>query len=292
MLWTGGIISRIRQHRKRDSPMPELPEIETYVRALRPKLIGRAFTGVHVLWGRTINRPSRVAFKRKIPGLRIFALHRRAKYFVFELGTSSPPPTHYLLVHLKMTGQLDVVPRKRTIDNHDHVIFDLDDGRQLRFNDTRKFGRMYLVADPEEVTGPLGPEPLEQSFTLSAFKRLLAARSGRLKPLLLDQTFIAGLGNIYADEALWRARLHPLRRADSLTEEEIRMLYRGIRKALRDGIQHNGASFDWVYRSGAYELRVYDREGQPCSRCGRPIRRIVVGQRSAHYCARCQSLNG
>jgi formamidopyrimidine-DNA glycosylase len=188
-----------------------------------------------------------------------------------------------------MTGRLEVVPRERSIDKHDRVVFDLNDGRRLRFNDTRKFGRMHWVTDPEEVTGRLGPEPLNDDFTPAAFKRLIARRAGRLKPLLLDQTFVAGMGNIYADEALWLARLHPLRRADSLTDPEIRALHRGIRKALQDGIQHNGASFDWVYASGGYRFRVYDRAGRPCRRCKRPIHRIVIGQRSAHFCAQCQT---
>ena len=271
--------------------MPELPEVESYVRSLRQPLIGRTLTGVRVLWPRTIARPSVRVFKRQIVGYGIHALSRRAKYFVFELESPSRP-TAYLLVHLKMTGQLDVVSRERPIDKHDRVIFDLSDGLQLRFNDARKFGRMYWVNDPERVTGGLGPEPLSQTFTLAAFKHRLARRKGRLKPLLLDQTFLAGVGNIYADEALWLARLHPLRRADSLSDAEARALYRSIRAALNKGIQQNGASFDWVYRTGAYAFRVYDRAGQPCRRCKRPISRIVVGQRGTHFCPHCQPRKG
>jgi len=271
--------------------MPELPEVETVVRNLREPLIGRRIIGVYVYWPRTVARPSVDAITQRLPGLRIRAIQRRAKYLVFELGSrSSRQPTDYLLIHLKMSGRLDVVSRKRSIDKHDRVIFDLDGGRQLRFNDTRKFGRVYLVADPEEVTGHLGPEPLSEEFTLAAFKRFIAKRSGRLKPLLLDQAFIAGIGNIYADEALWLARLHPLRRADSLNDTEVRALYRGIRAALKDGIQRNGASIDWVYPEGDYQnhFRVYDRAGEPCRRCKQPIQRIVIGQRSAHFCAHCQ----
>lgn len=273
--------------------MPELPEVEFYVRSLREPLIGRTITGVHVYWRRTIARPSAREFSQRLIGSTIRALDRRAKYFVFELSRDSvPQPTGFLLVHLKMTGQLDVVSRERSIDKHDRVIFDLDDGRRLRFNDTRKFGRMHLVNDPAEVTSRLGPEPLSDAFTPAVFQSRIQKRSGRLKSLLLDQTFVAGVGNIYADEALWLARLHPLRRADSLNDTEVRALYRGIRKALHDGIRHNGASFDWVYPSGAYSFRVYDRAGKPCRRCKRPIQRVVIGQRSAHFCARCQSLKG
>ena len=273
--------------------MPELPEVETVARGLRELLIGRTITDVHVYWKRTVARPSVAVFKQRLPGLRIRAVNRRAKYLVFELSRrASRQASDYLLIHLKMTGQLDVTSRQRSIDKHDRVIFDLSGGRQLRFNDTRKFGRMYLVSDPESVTGRLGPEPLDESFTSEVFTRRLAGRKGRLKPLLLDQTFIAGLGNIYADEALWRARLHPLRRADTLTDAETGALYRSIRAALRDGIQQNGASFDWVYQSGEYDFRVYDREGKPCRRCKRPIHKIVVAQRGTHFCAYCQSWKG
>ena len=271
--------------------MPELPEVETVVRNLREPLIGRTFTHVAIYWNRTVARPSASGLRRLLPGLRILAINRRAKYLVFELGSvAAEPPTDSLLIHLKMSGRLEIAPLGRPIDKHDRVIFDLDDGRQLRFNDTRKFGRVYLVARPEEVTGKLGPEPLGDDFSVSAFMALITRRAGRLKPLLLDQTFIAGVGNIYADEALWLAQLHPLRRADSLSDVEVRALYRGIRKALRDGIRHNGASFDWVYPEGNYqnEFRVYDREGEACRRCKRPIRRIVVGQRGTHFCSHCQ----
>jgi len=271
--------------------MPELPEVENIVRRLRRPLIGRTITAVQVYWPRTIARPSIDAFSQQLTGLRIRAIDRRAKYLVFELGTR-PTPAAYLLIHLKMSGQLDVVSRERPIDKHDRVIFDLSGGRQLRFNDMRKFGRMYLVEAIEAVTAQLGPEPLSDEFTLSVFRRLIAGRTGRLKSLLLDQRFIAGVGNIYADEALWLARLHPLRRADSLSDAEVRALYRGIRAALNDGIRHNGATFDRVYRSGEYEFRVYGRAGQPCRRCKRPIHKIAVGQRGTHFCAHCQRLKG
>jgi len=273
--------------------MPELPEVETLVRQLREPLIGRAITGVHVYWKRTVARPSVAVFEQRLCGLCIRAIDRRAKYLVFGLSEKrTQQPIMYLLIHLKMTGQLKLTSRQRSIDKHDRVIFDLAGGRQLRFNDTRKFGRMYLVDDPTAVTGRLGPEPLSEAFTSIAFRQRIARRTGRLKPLLLDQTFIAGVGNIYADEALWLARLHPLRRADSLTRAEVGALYRAVRTALRDGIKRNGASFDWVYQSGEYEFRVYDRADRPCRRCGRPIHKIVVGQRGTYFCAHCQNNRG
>jgi len=273
--------------------MPELPEVETLVRALREPLIGRAITAVHVHWPRTVAQPSVREFTRRLPGLRIRDIQRRAKYLVFALSaTASGEPSDYLLVHLKMSGRLDVKSGRQPIEKHDRVVFDLSGGRRLHFNDARKFGRMHLVPNPEVVTGRLGPEPLSDEFTLGMFKRRLEKRKGRLKSLLLDQTFVAGIGNIYADEALWLARLHPLRRADSLRGAEVRALYRAIRAALRDGIERSGASFDWVYPSGDYEFRVYDRADRPCRRCKRPIRRAVVGQRGTYFCATCQSLGG
>ena len=270
--------------------MPELPEVETYVRALRRPLIGRTILGARVYWPGTIAQPAPAAFRRQVVGRRIRAVNRRAKYVVVELAAADSGQPSFLLIHLKMTGQLAVAPRERPIDKHDRVIFDLSGGRQLRFNDARKFGRIHLVSRPEAVTHRLGPEPLSDEFSLDAFRERIAGRSGRLKSLLLDQTFVAGIGNIYADEALWLALLHPLRRAGGLTEAERRALYRAIRTALRDGIRRSGATFDWAYPTGDYRFRVYDRQGQPCRRCRRPIRRIVVGQRGTHFCAHCQTV--
>lgn len=277
--------------------MPELPEVETIVRHLHKQLLGRRITGVSVYWKRTIAQPSVRAFKRLLRDKYIRSITRRAKYLVFELSHSKSTQTQvmdYMLIHLRMSGRLDITPRKRSIDKHDRVVFDLDGGEQLRFNDTRKFGRIHLVPDIEDVTAQLGPEPLDDKFKVTILKQMLAKRTGRLKPLLLNQKFIAGIGNIYADETLWLARLHPLRRADSLKDTEVRALYRSIRRALRDGIRRNGASIDWVYSGGDYQnyFRVYDRQDQPCRRCKHPIQRIVVGQRGTYFCSNCQSLRG
>jgi formamidopyrimidine-DNA glycosylase len=161
---------------------------------------------------------------------------------------------------------------------------------QLSFQDPRKFGRIWLVADHTEVTGLLGPEPLAAGLTPARFHKLLADRRRQLKPLLLDQTFLAGIGNIYADEALWEAKLHPLSLASRVSREKSGALLRGIRKVLKAGIRRNGASIDWVYRGGEYQnhFKVYQRTGEPCSRCGAKIKRIVLGQRSTHFCPRCQ----
>ncbi len=262
--------------------MPELPEVETYAQSLK-RLRGRVFLDASVTWPRTVPTGPELLGPR-IRGQRIEAVGRRGKYIVFTLSDDS------LLVHLKMTGSLDVFPAREPRDVHDRVVFDLDGGEQLRFHDPRKFGRVYLVADPAEVTGPLGPEPLEELFTPEVLQVRLHGRRGRLKSLLLDQTFVAGLGNIYADEALHRARLHPLRAADTLTADEQARLYQAIRDVLAQGVANRGTNLDWAYTQGTNQdaLRVFHRHGQPCPTCGTPIERILVGQRGTHYCPACQ----
>jgi formamidopyrimidine-DNA glycosylase len=160
------------------------------------------------------------------------------------------------------------------------------------FNDTRKFGRVWLVRDPNEVVGGLGPEPLSEEFTSQALYESLQSRRRQLKPLLLDQSFLAGLGNIYTDEALHRARLHPLTVSDSVNREQAQALWDAIREVLQEGLRRNGASIDWVYRGGEFQnyFRVYDREGQPCPVCGTMILRLVIGQRGTHVCPGCQRI--
>ena len=269
--------------------MPELPEVETMVRQLRegggergPSVVGRTITRVTVKWPRHIARPSARAFKERLPGQKIADVSRRGKYLVFNLSRD------VMLIHLKMTGDLSVVNGNAAppAGKHAHTIFHFDDGAELRFNDTRKFGKVFLVGRADEVVGELGPEPLEPGFTPKKLAAMLARKKRALKPLLLDQTFIAGLGNIYADESLHLAKLHPLRRSDSLKPAEARALWQGIRQALRTGLKHDGASIDRVYRGGGFQnyFRVYDREAEPCFTCWTPIRRIVVGQRGTHFC--------
>jgi formamidopyrimidine-DNA glycosylase len=270
--------------------MPELPEVETIARELReggkrgPSVVGQTIAGVTVRWPRHIATPSPREFKRRLPGQTIESVARRGKYLVFNLTRD------VLLIHLKMSGDLSVVNSAAPKDKHAHTVFHFADGHSLRFSDTRKFGKVFLVRRAEEITGKLGPEPLERGFTAKKLGGMLAAKRRQLKPLLLDQAFIAGLGNIYTDEALHLAKLHPLRRSDSLGKEEVRALRRGIHRALRTGLRHDGASIDWVYRGGGFQnyFRVYDRAGKPCFRCGAPIRRIVVGQRGTYFCPKCQ----
>jgi formamidopyrimidine-DNA glycosylase len=272
--------------------MPELPEVETAVRDLRPHLVGRTIVGATVRWKRTIAIPSAAEFVKQIRGYKITALTRRGKHLVFHLRSKSRE-RKYLLVHLRMTGGFRIDRQNDSRDKHMHVCFQLDNGRVLRFRDTRKFGRMWLVDDPNQVVGKLGPEPLD--ISLRDFHRLFGKRRGNLKPLLLNQTFIAGIGNIYADESLWYARLHPLRQAESLSKEERAQLYRAIRQVLTRAIAGGGTSIDVMYKringmSGRFvdSLRVFDQEKRPCRRCGTVILKTVVGQRGTHFCPTCQ----
>jgi len=272
--------------------MPELPEVETLVRRLREPVIGRTIEAVTIYWKRTIARPAPKEFTRALRGYTVQAIDRRAKYLVFTLASqrATVTPTLFLLIHLRMSGKLCVVDRAEPLAKHDRVVFDLDDGQQLRFNDVRKFGKMWLVADPEMVTSAIGPEPLDRAFTLPKFRKLVQSRSGAIKPLLLNQAFLAGVGNIYADEALWRARIHPRRKTDSLAEAEVASLYRSLRKVLRTAIDDEGTDAGDGVIEGDYRPRVYGRTDQPCYRCHQPIQRIVVGQRGTHFCPQCQPL--
>jgi len=283
--------------------MPELPEVETVARDLRRLVVGATITGATGDWPRAIrSHPTVDAFAAAVAGWAITAVGRRGKLLVVELSGGAA-----ITIHLKMTGQLFVVPAGAPADAHVHLALALDDGRELRFRDIRKFGRVGAwPRDP--VTGQLlegeggaelfaghGPEPLDDAFTVRAFRARLRARRGRLKPLLLDQGFVAGIGNIYADEALWRARLHPLRSAATLRPAGERRLHREIRAVLAEAVERRGSSIDdYTAPDGdgtmQERLLVYQRAGEPCARCGRPIRRIVVGARATHFCSWCQRL--
>lgn len=274
--------------------MPELPEVETVVRQLREQLVGRRVESARVLWARTVARPSVEAFRRGVRGRAISGLRRRAKYIVFELDGGEAAPGGRLLVgHLRMTGRFFVGddPEPRAT----RVSFRLDDDRFLAFADIRKFGRLALGARLEELVPPLGPEPLGDAFDGEWLAAALRARRRQLKPLLLDQSFLAGLGNIYVDEALHLAGLHPLRSSDRVSKPRALRLAESIQAVLRRAIELQGSSFDVFYRTpegqpGNYqhEFQVYGRHGKPCRSCGRVLRRIVVGQRGTHFCTRCQ----
>jgi formamidopyrimidine-DNA glycosylase len=264
--------------------MPELPEVETIARNLRPALVGRKVITAHLLWPRSLETPPPGQFQDRITGQIIRETGRRGKFIILQLSTD------YLLIHLRMSGDLRVEPDVGAVAAHDRMVFSLDDGNRLAFNDTRKFGRVWLVEDPACVTGDLGPEPLDEAFNPVVLYQALQARRRQLKPLLLDQTFLAGLGNIYVDESLHRACLHPLTPSQSVTPAQAEALWQGIRETLHEGIRRNGASIDWVYRGGDFQnyFRAYQRTGQPCPQCGTLIERILVGQRGTHYCPDCQ----
>lgn len=264
--------------------MPELPEVETIVRGLRGPLLGRTFTHVVVNWPNSIRTPI-PELQRRLPGQRIEAISRRGKYLQFHLSGGDT-----LLIHLKMSGELLVEPAGEPLHPHVRTILGLDNGHQLRFKDTRKFGRVYLVDDANIVVGKLGPEPLADDFSRADFRALFRKRKGRLKPLLLNQEFIAGVGNIYADESCFMAGLDPRRPVDTLSPEELDRLYETIRRVLNSGITHKGASLDAVYRGGEFQdhFQVYGRDGEPCLKCGTPIVRVVLGGRSTHFCPQCQ----
>ena len=282
--------------------MPELPEVETVARDLRRHVLGARIVDVDVTWPRTLRSEDPLAFRDAVVGRTIVDVGRRAKLVVVDLDDGMA-----VTIHLKMTGQLFVVPGAAPTDPYVRLSVALADGRAVRFRDIRKFGRVGLArrdASVGDLVGELGgpkgfrgfgPEPLDPAFTLRTFRARLRARRGRLKPLLLDQAFVAGIGNIYADEALWAARLHPLRSAASLRPRDEARLYRELRRILAEAVERRGSSIDdYTAPDGdgsmQERLLVYQRPGEPCPRCGRPIRRIVVGGRATHFCSYDQRL--
>ena len=269
--------------------MPELPEVETISSSLRRGVQTVPIGGMQVLdvtssWPRHFSQPSYRTFRKHIRGRTIQDVRRRGKYLLFPLDERT------MLIHLRMSGDLFMKSTNSPAGRYDHTVFHLEDGWDLRFSDARKFGRVHLLKDPQKILGKLGPEPLDDAFTSGLFFVMLNGRNRQIKPLLLDQSFIAGIGNIYADEALHRAGIHPLRKSDTLGENETRALWSSIRETLHDGIQRNGASIDWVYRGGEFQndFKVYSRNDEPCLTCSTPIRRISVGQRGTYFCPSCQ----
>ena len=277
--------------------MPELPEVETIVRALRnggnlsadgsasPSILGRKITGVELLWQRTLAEPE-PGLLLAVVGQTIREISRRGKFLIFLLDENA------LLIYLRMSGDLVIQAEDAPLAPHDRFALTFENGLRLAFNDPRKFGRVWLTPREDGLLADLGLEPLSAEFTPEWLYAALQKRRRLLKPLLLDQTFLAGMGNIYSDEALHRAGLHPLRLSNSLSREEAARLRDAIRDVLNEGILRNGSSIDWVYRGGDFQnhFRVYQRTGKPCQVCGTPIERMVIGQRSTHFCPRCQNL--
>jgi formamidopyrimidine-DNA glycosylase len=294
--------------------MPELPEVETVVRGLRAVLPGRRIVSVRL--GKTdfIDEPA--ALGKRLPGHLVVAVERIGKFIDIALaGPGGPNGSHgrvqaaaappsgsdaplHLLVHLGMTGRLAVRAPAEPIVPHTHAFFDLDDANELRYTDIRRFGRILLVpaAALPEFQSRLGDDALFVS--LERFRRQLAGRRARIKAVLLDQRSLRGMGNIYADESLWRARIHPTRLASSLNAAEVARLHQSIRQVLRAAIKLGGSSIsdflDAEGKPGSYQMRhrVYGREGEKCFRCGAPVRRVMVAGRSSHFCPRCQPRPG
>lgn len=272
--------------------MPELPEVETVRRELCD-LVGLRIERTTVLTPKLIRCPDADRFAAEATGKTIGAVDRRGKYLLIRLE-----PERDLVVHLRMAGRLYINRPDDPIEKHTHVIFDLSDGRQLRYIDLRHFGLICLVArgdyDELGLLTRLGPEPLSDAFTAAYFRAGLARRRGPIKSALLDQEFIAGIGNIYADESLFRAGIRPDRPAASLARTEADRLRRAIRAVIIDALAFGGTTFSTYRRADgrkgefAAQLKVYGHAGDPCPRCGERIVRRRIGGRSAHYCPACQ----
>ncbi|HYT11971.1 MAG TPA: bifunctional DNA-formamidopyrimidine glycosylase/DNA-(apurinic or apyrimidinic site) lyase [Candidatus Nitrosopolaris sp.] len=273
--------------------MPELPEVETIVADLRPHLVGRTIVHCELRFPSIVRHPEPERFIDSITGLRIEGVRRRGKFILIALGAG-----RLLVVHLGMSGQLRLVEADAEIENHTHVILDLDDGHQVRYRDPRRFGRLLLGTEDELLTSgtlpKLGPEPIDPTFDADALYKRFRKRRAPLKALLLDQTMVAGVGNIYADESLYRARLRPDRAAGSLSRKSVGRLHESLRDSLEAAIRNRGSSVD-TYRDAWGEignqqesLLVYGRAGEPCFTCGRPLSVVRIAGRSTVFCRRCQ----
>ncbi len=270
--------------------MPELPEVETTVRRFRPRLEGRVIEAFGCRWAPQA-QPSVRAVRAGVVGRQVRRLWRRGKYLVADLAAPGGDDAGCLLIHLRMSGRLEWADdRVQPLPRHARSWWDLGGSGRLVLCDARKFARVWYVRSAGQVVGRLGVEPLERGFTARRLGRLLRGRSRQLKPLLLDQSVVAGLGNIYVDEALFAAGLHPTASSRDLSDDQVARLHTAIRQVLRRAIRHNGTSFDAVYPEGGMEryLKVYGRAGQQCPRCRATIERIVVAQRGTHVCPVCQ----
>ncbi|HEY8634177.1 MAG TPA: bifunctional DNA-formamidopyrimidine glycosylase/DNA-(apurinic or apyrimidinic site) lyase [Candidatus Dormibacteraeota bacterium] len=273
--------------------MPELPEVETIVADLRPHLVGRTVVRCELLFPTIVRHPEPEVFIDSVVGMRISAVGRRGKYILMRLLDDL-----VLVVHLGMTGQLRLVEPATPVANHTHAVFDLDDGMQLRYRDPRRFGRLLLGTESALLDArampSLGPEPIDPAFGADDLHQRFRNRKALLKAVLLDQSTIAGVGNIYADESLHRAGLRPDRIAGSLSKKSIRRLHEALRHSLLVAIQNRGSSVDtyrdaWGEFGGQQEkLLVYGRAGEPCFTCGRPLSLVRIAGRSSVFCRRCQ----
>ncbi|MBS8265175.1 DNA-formamidopyrimidine glycosylase [Mesobacillus boroniphilus] len=275
--------------------MPELPEVETVRRTLEVLTIGKEIKEVSVFWPKMIKRPNEVEqFNDALKGQTIKEIGRRGKFLIFYTEFFA------LVSHLRMEGKYGVFNTEDPVDKHTHVIFHFNDGSELRYKDVRKFGTMHLYEKGKEFeTQPLadlGPEPFSEDFSVEWLSEKLKKTNRKIKPALLDQKILVGLGNIYVDEALFRAKIHPERIANSLTAEEESVLYREIVSTLSEAVEKGGSTIRSYVNSqgqiGMFQLQlfVYGRKNEPCKVCGAPLEKTVVGGRGTHYCPSCQKL--
>jgi formamidopyrimidine-DNA glycosylase len=274
--------------------MPELPEVETVRLTLRELVLNKKIEEVEVKWPKIIKWPDDVQeFAVQLKGQTIKEIDRRGKFLIFQLDDYS------LVSHLRMEGKYMVTEIEEEADKHTHVFFTFTDGAQLRYRDVRKFGTMHLFPKGEELTqaplSQLGVEPFSSEFTIDILKRGLTKTTRKIKPVLLDQTIVVGLGNIYVDEALYRAKIHPERKANTLKNKEIKLLHQEIIATLGEAVKQGGSTIrSYINSQGKIglfqqQLLVYGKKDEPCQRCGNPIQKIVVGGRGTHYCKKCQS---
>jgi formamidopyrimidine-DNA glycosylase len=273
--------------------VPELPEVETIAADLRPHLVGRMIVRCELLFPTIVRHPEPEVFIDSVAGQRITSIGRRGKYILIRLDGDL-----VLVVHLGMSGQLRLVDTSTPLANHTHAVFDLDAGRQLRYRDPRRFGRLLLGTEAAlliaKAMPPLGPEPIDPGFGADDMYQRFRRRKAKLKAILLDQSTIAGVGNIYADESLHRARLRPDRIAGSLSKKSVQRLHESLRVSLLAAVQNRGSSVDtyrdaWGEVGGQQEkLLVYGRAGQPCFTCGRPLSLVRIAGRSSVFCRHCQ----
>lgn len=271
--------------------MPELPEVQTIVDGLNKIILGKKIKSISTDFSRVFSQKD---FKKGVEGSKITIIRRRGKFIIIELSN-----TRAILIHLGMTGNLFYLNKESFPEKHDHMVMKFSDHTQLRYNDQRKFGKIKMIdlAKLENVSeiGQLGSEPLK--ISLKEFVNIFQRRKGRIKTALLNQKILAGLGNIYSDEALFDAKIHPLTKIDNLNQTKLKALYSSIKKILKKAIQSGGTSVDdYLNVDGQegffqFKLKVYGREGEPCPRCGAKIKRIKISQRSSHYCPRCQRFN-
>ncbi len=273
--------------------MPELPEVETIVADLRPHLVGHTIVRCELSFPTIVRHPEPEEFVDAVTGMKIASVGRRGKYILIHLASEV-----VLVVHLGMSGQLRLVEEVAPLEKHTHAIFFLDDARQLRYRDPRRFGRLLVGTEDALLTAKkmprLGPEPIDPEYEAEQLYRELRRRRAPLKAVLLDQKAIAGVGNIYADESLHRARLRPTRLANTVSKQSARRLHEALRESLVLAIANRGSSVDsyrdaWGDVGGQQErLLVYGRAGEPCFNCGRPLSSVRVAGRTTVFCRRCQ----